>query len=57
MITITREIQDKIRAFLEAEYKRRGTVGNRTLETAFARALESSPVQEAISTALDIFIE
>jgi len=57
MITITREIQDAVRDILAGEYEHRHTVGNRTLEMAFIRALNSSPVREAISTALDIYLE
>ena len=56
MMTITRNMQNILRDFLEDEYSRRRTVGNRTLEHAMEKALTCAPVQEALSEALDIFL-
>jgi hypothetical protein len=56
MMTVTREIREAIRDILEEEYGRRRSVGNRTLEAALVRALESAPVRETISDALDIYL-
>lgn len=52
----TRDIQDAIREILEIEYEERRTVGNRDLQEAFVKALQSSPVRETIHDALDIFL-
>ena len=57
MITLTRDIQDAIRELLADEFIRRRTVGNRSLEQAFVKALRSGPVRETISDALDIFCQ
>jgi hypothetical protein len=57
MITVTRDIQAALRRLMEEEYNHRRTVGNRSLEQAMVQALQSSPVRETISVALDIFLD